>query len=254
MGTKMRSVAIKLWGYVPLFILALAWEALSRSGLVSTYALPPLSTVLLAWAQLLGDPEYYFGVGASLARAAIGLGLAVGLGTFLGTVMATWQWCNRLINPIVQLFYPLPKTALIPLTIIWFGIGNASKIFLIFLGCFLPMAMATYNGVKGVDRMLIWSAKSLGAPWWKIIRDITFRAAIPDVLAGGRTALALAFVLLVSSELLISNEGLGYLIRIFGDSSQYPKMFACSLSVMLFGLLADQGYQSLSKHLLRWRV
>jgi NitT/TauT family transport system permease protein len=254
MVTLMRSIALKLWNCVPLFLLALAWEAIARSGLVSNYALPPLTTVLAAWAQLLHDPDYYWGVCASLSRGAIGLGLAVGLGIFLGTVMASWQWCNRLIAPIVQLFYPLPKTALIPLTIIWFGIGNGSKIFLIFLGCFLPMATATYNGVKGVDRVLLWSAASLGAPRFKVVRDVVFRAAIPDILAGGRTALALAFVLLISSELLISNEGLGFLIRIFGDGSQYPKMFACSLSVMLFGFLADQGYQSLSRYLLRWQT
>jgi NitT/TauT family transport system permease protein len=254
MVPAMRKFSAGIFRYVPLLLLAVAWELLSRCGVVSSYALPPLTTILVAWAQLLGDPDYFWNVGASLARASIGLGLAVGFGIVLGTAMASLRWMNILVSPIVELFYPMPKTALIPLTIIWFGIGDGSKVFLIFIGCLLPIAVATFNGVRGVERTLMWSAASLGAPRWKIIRDVAFRGAVPDVLAGGRTALALAFVLLVSSELLMSNEGLGYLIRIFGDGSQYPKMFACSLSVMLFGFMADQAYQTLSRSLLRWRT
>ncbi|MCU4178345.1 ABC transporter permease [Bosea sp. BH3] len=240
--------------YAPLAILALLWELVSRSGVVSQYALPPLSTILAAWGDLLADPDYYRNIVASVLRGLAGLSAALVLGIALGTSMATWRSVNLTIGPIVQLFYPLPKSALIPLTIIWFGIGDSSKVFLIFLGCFLPISTATFNGVRGVERTLIWSAASLGANGWARLRDVAVMAAIPDILAGVRTALALTFVLLVSSELLISNEGIGFLIRIYGDGSQYPKMFACTFTVMLLGFLADRCFRRLSGHLLRWRT
>jgi ABC-type nitrate/sulfonate/bicarbonate transport system permease component len=239
--------------YLPLLLLALLWEGISRSGVVSAYALPPLSGVLVAWWELLTDGSFYTHVFASLGRGAAGLALALVLGVALGVSLAWWRWLNALLGPVVQMFYPLPKSALIPLTIIWFGIGDASKVFLIFLGCLLPIATATFNGVRGVDRNLFWSAASLGAGRWSLLRDVAFMGAVPDLLAGLRTALALSFVLLVSSELLISNEGLGFLIRTYGDGSQYPQMFASSMTVMAIGFAADQGFRRLSAWLLRWR-
>lgn len=242
------------WTYTPLLLLALLWEGISRGGLVSAYALPPFSNVLAAWWALLVDPTFYPHVFASLGRASAGLVIALVVGIGLGVTLAWSRLANALLGPIVQLFYPLPKSALIPLTIIWFGIGDESKVFLIFLGCLLPITTATFNGVRGVDRNLLWSASSLGASRWALIRDVAFMGAVPDMLAGLRTALAMAFVLLVSSELLISNEGLGFLIRSYGDGSQYPEMFACSMTVMAIGFTADRLFQRIAAHLLRWRA
>ncbi|MGX9963510.1 ABC transporter permease [Roseomonas sp. F4] len=249
----MGSIARTAWTYTPLLLLGLLWEGISRAGVVSAYALPPLTTVLAAWWALLVDPTFYPHVLASLNRSISGLALALVLGVALGVSLAWWRGVNAVLGPIVQMFYPLPKSALIPLTIIWFGIGDRSKIFLISLGCLLPIATATFNGVRGIDRNLIWSAASLGAGRWAMIRDVAFMGAVPDILAGLRTAIALSFVLLVSSELLISNEGLGFLIRTYGDGSQYPQMFACSMTVMAIGFAADQGFRRISAHLLRWR-
>ncbi|MCC7275963.1 MAG: ABC transporter permease subunit, partial [Alphaproteobacteria bacterium] len=122
-----------------------------------------------------------------------------------------------------------------------------------FLGCLLPIVISTYNGVRGVDRGLLWSAASLGAGRWTIMRDVAFMGAVPDILAGARAALALCFVLLISSELLISSGGLGYLIRLLGDGSQYPAMFAVILTVVALGFTADRSFQMLSRRILRWR-
>ena len=249
----MPRVLVAAWSYVPLLILAAAWELTSRSGIVSQYALPALTTVVAAWWGLLHDPDYYFNMFASLARGAAGLGLALAVGMTLGTAMAWSRWTRLLVAPIVQLFYPMPKSALIPLTIIWFGIGSSSKIFLIFLACLLPIITATFNGVKGVEKTLLWSAASLGASRWSQIRDVSFMAAVPDILAGVQTAIALAFVLLVTSELMMSNEGLGFLIRLYGDGSQYPQMFAVSLTVMILGFSANRGFRAFSDWVLRWR-
>lgn len=241
------------WRYTPLALVALTWEAVSQAGIVSPYALPPFSEVLTAWWNLLQSPSYYYNVGMSLWRGAVGFGAALLAGLSLGVLMAWFRWADNAVGPVVQIFYPMPKTALIPLTILWFGIGHMSKIFLIFLGCLLPILLSTYNGVRGADRTLLWSAYSLGAGRTTVMWDVGLRSAVPDILAGLRTALALAFVLLISSELVIANEGLGYLIRLMGDGSLYPEMFAVIFTVMLLGFTADRAFLAFTRWMLRWR-
>lgn len=248
---NLRSAFIR---YSPVLLLAAAWEASSRLGLVNEYALPPLSTVFSAWFGFLRDGSFYYHAGMSLMRAAIGLGLAAVLGIVLGISMASFRWVEAVFGPIVQLFYPMPKSALIPLTILWFGLGHSSKIFLIFLGCLLPMTLSSFNGARGTERVLLWSSASLGASRFARIRDVVFPASLPSIMAGLRTALALAFVLFVSSELVIANEGLGYLIRMTGDGGQYAAMFAVVLTVVTIGFCADRLIQALTLRVLRWRA
>jgi ABC-type nitrate/sulfonate/bicarbonate transport system permease component len=240
--------------YSPLLILALLWEAASRFGWVNEYALPPLSEVLVSWGTFLTDPSFYYHAGMSLARAGIGLSLAIVVGVCLGISMASFRWVDATVGPIVQMFYPMPKSALIPLTILWFGLGHSSKVFLIFLGCLLPMTMSSYNGARGVEKALLWSSASLGAGRWSRIRDVVFPASLPSIMAGLRTALALASVLFVSSELVIANEGLGYLIRMTGDGAQYPAMFAVVLTVVSVGFFADRMVQVATGRVLKWRA
>jgi len=239
--------------YSPLLILALLWEFCSRTGIVSEYALPPLSEILGSFRWLVLETPFFMHAGMSLARAGSGLLLAIVFGMSMGTLMASFRVVNATVGPIVQTLYPMPKSALIPLTIMWFGLGHSSKVFLIFLGCLLPIIIATYNGVKGVDRVLLWSGASLGANRFNRIVDISFMGALPAIMAGLRTSLALAFVLLVSSELVMSNEGLGFLIRMLGDGGLYPAMFAVILTVVAMGFVSDRLIQLLTAWVLRWR-
>ena len=253
-ATDMGQCAVATFKkYSPLLILAVVWEACSRLGLVSQYALPPLTEIFASFGWLLTGSPYLMHAGMSLARAGAGLALAVSVGVTIGTLMATFRSVNATLGPIVQILYPMPKSALIPLTILWFGLGHSSKVFLIFLGCLLPITIATYNGVRGVDRVLLWSGASLGASRGARILDISFMAALPSIMAGLRTSLALSFVLLVSSELVMSNEGLGYLIRMLGDGGLYPAMFAVILTVVAMGFTADRLVQALTARVLRWR-
>ena len=239
--------------YVPLLIVAVAWQLVSMTGLVSAYALPPLSDVLGSFRWLFTQTDFFYHAASSLQRAATGLGLAVTVGTVVGTLMASFRSVNATIGPLVQTLYPMPKSALIPLAIMWFGLGDLSKVFLIFLGCLLPITVASFNGVQGVDRVLLWSGASLGARRVARILDISVMAALPSILAGLRTALALSFVLLVSSELVMSNEGLGFLIRMLGDGGEYPAMFAVILTVATIGFLSDRLILAFTNYVLRWR-
>jgi ABC-type nitrate/sulfonate/bicarbonate transport system permease component len=240
--------------YAPLLILAATWEAASRLHLVSSLALPPLSDVALAWVDLVRSGELLTNGLSSLYRTGAGLAYAIVAGGALGIVMAMWRPVNAVLGPLVEVFYPMPKSALIPVTALWLGFGDGSKILLIFLGCMLPVTIGAYNGARGSDRHLVWSARSMGASRLRTMWDVVVPSALPELLNGIRTALALSFILLVSSELIVARQGFGYLIGDLGAAGSYAAMFAVVLTVAFIGFLADRVYQAVVERALRWRA
>jgi NitT/TauT family transport system permease protein len=239
--------------FLPLLLIALLWEIAPRIGLVSSLALPPLSAVLSAWVELLRDGDLVTNGASSLYRAGVGLALAVVVGAALGLFMAWWRPVNAVLSPLVELFYPMPKSALIPVTVLWLGFGDGSKILLIFLGCMLPVTIGSFNGARGSERVLIWSARSMGASRLRVLWDVVLPSAMPELLNGIRTAIALAFILLVSSELIVARQGFGYLIGFLGANGSYEGMFAVVLTVAFIGFAADRLYQMLMQRVLQWR-
>jgi NitT/TauT family transport system permease protein len=239
--------------YVPLILLAVAWEAAARTGLVSSLALPPLTSVAGAWIDLMKDGELITNGASSLWRAGAGLLLAIVLGAALGIFMAWWRPVNVLLSPLVEMFYPMPKSALIPVTVLWLGFGNGSKILLILLGCMLPVTLGAFNGARSSEQALVWSARSMGASRLRMLWDVVVPSALPELLNGIRTALALSFILLVSSELIAARQGFGYLIGFLGASGSYDAMFAVVLTVALLGFIADRLYLMLMHRALRWQ-
>jgi ABC-type nitrate/sulfonate/bicarbonate transport system permease component len=239
--------------YLPLLLLALAWEAVSRLGLVSSLALPPFTSVIAAGIDLVESGELVTNGASSLYRAAAGLGLSIVIGTLLGILMAWWRPINALVSPIVEVFYPMPKSALIPVTVLWLGFGDGSKILLIFLGCMLPITIGAFNGARSSEQVLVWSARSMGASRIRMLWDVVLPSAMPELLNGIRTALALSFILLVSSELIVARQGFGYLIGFLGANGSYESMFAVVLTVAFLGFAADRGYQAIVRRVLSWR-
>jgi NitT/TauT family transport system permease protein len=239
--------------YLPLLLLAAAWELVAQLELVSQAALPPLSHVLAAWLEMIKSGELITAGASSLWRAGAGLLLAVIVGAALGIAMAWWRPVNVLLGPLVEMFYPMPKSALIPVTVLWLGFGDASKILLIFLGCMLPVTIGAFNGARGSDQALVWSARSMGANRLRMLWDVVVPSAMPELLNGIRTALALSFILLVSSELIVARQGFGYLIGFLGANGTYDAMFAVVLTVAFLGFAADRAYQAFVNRLLLWR-
>jgi NitT/TauT family transport system permease protein len=239
--------------YLPLLLLAVAWEVTARLELVSSTALPPLSDVIRSWFDMIKDGELISNGGASLYRAGAGLALSILVGTLLGIGMAWWKPVNVIVAPIVEIFYPLPKSALIPVTVIWLGFGDGSKILLIFLGCMLPVTIGAFNGARSSEQVLVWSARSMGASRLRMLWDVVLPSAMPELLNGIRTALALSFILLVSSELIVAQKGFGYLIGFLGANGTYDAMYAVVFSVAFLGFAADRIYLLVTKRALAWR-
>ena len=235
-----------------LLLLALAWEAVTRANLVSQYALPTLSGVIVSWLHLLQDDLAYH-TSLSIMRGVAGLAAAVVIGTAAGVLMAWYRPVRLIVQPFIQLFYPLPKSALIPLTIIWLGLGDVSKITLIFVGSLLPVVVSSFNAARGVDHLLVWSARSVGARDREILWEIVIPAALPEILNGYRVALSLCFILIVAGELIIANNGIGFLISFLGEGGDYKGMFAGVLTISLIGFAADRLYVMAMRRILIWR-
>jgi NitT/TauT family transport system permease protein len=242
-----------LWRYSPLLLLAVAWQLAAHFELVSSTALPTLTAVVGAWVDLMRDGELITNGLSSLYRAGTGLALSIVVGTIAGIAMAWWKPVNVLLAPIVEIFYPLPKSALIPVTVIWLGFGDGSKILLIFLGCMLPVTLGAFNGARSSEQVLVWSARSMGASRLRVLWDVVVPSALPELLNGIRTALALSFILLVASELIVAQRGFGYLIGFLGANGSYSAMYAVVLTVAFLGFAADRAYLLITKRTLAWR-
>ena len=243
----------RLFRYLPLLLLALAWEASSRLALISEHALPPLSQVLVAWFRLAAGGDLFIHGANSLYRTGAGLLLAIAVGSVVGILIGWSRTLDVIIGPLVRMLYPMPKSALIPIMALWLGFGDGSKIVLIFLGCMLPVAISGYNGARGTEETLVWSAKSLGASQFAILIDVVLPSALPELLSGIRIALATSFILLVSSEFIAARKGLGYMIGVLGEGGVYDAMFAAVLTVALLGFIADRLYLLLMRRVLRWQ-
>jgi ABC-type nitrate/sulfonate/bicarbonate transport system permease component len=239
--------------YLPLLLLALIWEGVVQLGLISRDVLPSLSDVAAAGWKLAKEGDFWDNGLASLWRGSAGGGRARVIGAGLGNFMAWWGGVEAFMGPLVEALYPMPKSALIPVTALWLGFGDGSKILLIFLGCMLPVTLAAYNGARSCEQQLVWSARSLGASRLRVLLDVVLPSALPELLNGIRSALALSFVLLVSSELIVARKGLGYLIGFLGEGGLYDAMFAVVLVVAFLGFFADRLYQAFANRVLAWR-
>jgi NitT/TauT family transport system permease protein len=191
--------------------------------------------------------------GLSLFRQSSGFFLAMVFGIVSGILMAESRAVRNILEPLLRATFPLPKSALIPLFILWLGIGDSAKVAAVFLGCLLPIVVSTFNAARGINKQLVWSAWSLGTPKWLIPWKVVLPAALPEIMSGLRIALALSFTLMVSAEFLISQRGLGYLISTLGEDGDYAGMFAAVLAVTIIGFAADRLFLWLNDRFLAWR-
>src|SRR5690242_12387910 len=178
--------------------------------------MPSFLEVAASLAGLVGSGEIVPHTLASLARAGTGFLIAVIVGITAGVLMARVRLVQLALEPILMLIYPVPKPALIPLFMVWLGIGDFSKIAVIALACLLPVVTATFNGARSVDPVLLWSARARGTSERRLLWRVVLPAIVPQVAAGVRTAIAVAIIVLVSAEFISSQAGLGYLISNYG--------------------------------------
>ncbi|QJE00572.1 ABC transporter permease [Massilia forsythiae] len=179
---------------------------------------------------------------------AVGAGLALPLGLAMGASRIVYAW----LNPLVQLLRPIPPIAYIPLSILWFGLGNPPAIFLIALGAFFPVLMNTIAGVRQVDGIYLRAARNLGAGGTTLFLRVILPAAVPYILTGVRIGIGTAFIVVIVSEMIAVNNGLGFRILEAREYFWSDKIIAGMITIGLLGLAIDAGMNRLNNHLLRW--
>lgn len=229
------------------------WSAIAASGLVNRVLLPLPEEVLAALWRHLGDGTLLRHVAASLQR--VGQGFLLGLATAvpIGIAMGNSGVFRGLVEPLVELLRPIPPIAVIPLAILWFGIGEASKIFIIAYGAFFPILLNTIAGFGEVDPVLVRAARTLGANRTQVFRDVVLRSALPFIVVGARLGMGMAFIVLVAAELIASSEGLGYFINDARYSFRTDLVFLGMALIGVLGLGLNRLLLAAERHALRWR-
>ena len=253
---------------VPVILLAI-WQTASSMGWVNPHVLPSPLAVVQRWiAYLLPQVPYAEATGSWLAWAVsgelivdsigsmyrvivgflIGAGMALPLGLMMGASPRVYAW----LNPLAQVLRPIPPIAYIPLSILWFGLGNPPAIFLIAIGAFFPVLINTIAGVRQVDGIYIRAARNLGANQRTMFLRVMLPAAVPYILSGVRIGIGTAFIVVIVSEMIAVNNGLGFRILEAREYFWSDKIIAGMISIGMLGLAIDVGVTKLNNHLLRW--
>lgn len=229
------------------------WELICRSGIVSSLFLPAPSQIISALITMLADGEIGVSLAASIYRILVGFVLGSLIGLAVGLVTGTSALADKIGSPIVNALYPIPKIALLPLFILWLGIGELSKVTIIALGVFFPVAMNTYSGVKNVDTLLIKVAVSFNASWWKTMKSVVLPNALPMIFAGLRLAAGTSLLLLVAAEMIAAQVGIGALILHYGDLMITDRLMAGVIVLSLLGLIFNLFLQWVEKKAVPWK-
>jgi ABC-type nitrate/sulfonate/bicarbonate transport system permease component len=237
---------------LPLVLIGLLWQAASSVGLLNPSFLPSPARIGVAAYDLLTGREIRDNLFITLWRAGLGLALGSVAGIWLGLMMARSEVFRAYATPVVGGTYSLPKSALIPLFILWFGIGTVTTVCAVFLACLLPMVVNTAQGVSSTPRVLVWGAEAFGTPQHAMLWRVYLPHALPDIFAGLRIALGFSFVLAISSEMVASTNGIGKLIFMYGESGAYDYMFAAIACVVVVAFLADRLLLWFTEKSLRW--
>lgn len=236
----------------PLGILLLLWQALSVLGVLNERTMPSPIAVFSAGAEILADGDLLRNLFVTVYRAELGLLAGLVLGVALGLAMARTRAVYQWSYPIVALTYTLPKTALIPIVFLWLGVGDASSIFVVFIGAFVPIVITTFHGAEAVPEIFVWSARSAGASKRRVLWTVILPAALPQILNGVRIAQAFSIVVVISAEMVASYSGVGRFIFVYGEAGNYDLMFAAIFVVILTAFLLDRLFLLLRDRLLGW--
>jgi ABC-type nitrate/sulfonate/bicarbonate transport system permease component len=236
----------------PIVALVLIWQAAVSAGLTNPEFLPSPYSIAVATVDLARSGELFSNLWTTLLTTYGGLVIATVVGVPLGFLMAKSKAVDGFFGPLIKATYSLPKSALVPLLFLWFGIGMKTNMTVVVLACLLPLLVYTYHGVHAVPQILIWSAQAMGTPQRKIFMNVVIPASMHAILTGLRIALGFAFVLAVSAEMIAANRGIGKLMVLYGESGAYDYMFAAVVAVVIIAYFSDRALTAFSNYLLRW--
>jgi NitT/TauT family transport system permease protein len=233
--------------------LVLLWELVTRTGWVSSLFLPSPSGVIAEGLDMARSGELLGHLLRSLQRLAWGFGVGAAAGVAVGVAVGFFAMAEAVVQPIIAATFPIPKIALLPLLILWLGIGEASKVAVVALGVFFPMAINTYAGVRQADPLLIRAAVSFGAGRWSVIRKVVVPSALPMVFAGLKLGAGTALLLLVAAEQIAADAVIGFLILQSGNLMETTRLMVGIVVLSLLGVASYWLLGALERTVIRWR-
>ncbi|HJU16983.1 MAG TPA: ABC transporter permease [Stellaceae bacterium] len=248
----LRSLGRTLRAGLTLILLLAAWEAFARSGALSTFLLPPLSVVCeRVWQDALSG-DLVANLGITLYRALLGFAIAAAAGVALGIAMTRGAVLRWFFDPIVSVGFPMPKIAFLPIFMLWFGLYDTSKVTMIVFSAIFPVVTATAAATEGVEREILWSARSLGATNRQLLWEIILPAALPQILTGLQVALPVSLIVAIVTEMLMGGQGLGAAMINASRFADSPGVFAGIVEIAIAGLCLVKGMTILRRRLLLW--
>ena len=247
--TPLFSFVLGLLTLVGVFVL---WELVCHIGVYNPHLFPPPSQIGRAFFQMVASGEWASDLRSSLVRYGIGFALGNLLGIALGVLTGRVQVIRDSLAPLLNFLRSTPSVALIPLAIVWFGIGDLQKVFIVTWGVTFPVWLNTHAGVSEVEREYVWAAQSLGAGGWQIYREVYVPRALPFIIAGARMGIATAFFALAAAEMAGAFSGVGF--RIFHSHQMFrtDKMMVAILTIGLLGISCDRLFVRVMRWLLPW--
>lgn len=262
--TEPRPVTFRGGGFAPkplrwigltvfIVLIALA-ETGTRMGWISALTLPRPSDVLATFGELYQSGLFWKHLTPSLTRLVVGAVIGVSVGISVGVLIGLFSYIRSGLVPLVAAIFPIPKIALLPLFVIWFGIDEGSKYALIAFGTFTPTVVSTYGAVDNVDRTLIRMGQSFGLTWRSIVLKIVLPGALPGILSGLRISLAIAIILLVAAEMLGAEYGIGAYILEAGSLYDLERLFVGVTILSILGVTVSAVVGAIERRVLAWRV
>lgn len=236
-----------------LFAGLVLWILLGVGEVFHPSLFPPPWDVGATLLSMMADGELFRHIAVSLSRVFLGFAFATLIAIPLGIAMGLSNRVFLFVEPLVEFLRPVPPLALVPLAVVWFGIGWTSKVFLIFYGCFFAIVINTVAGMKAVEPVHVRAAQALGASRWQILMHVILRSAVPDIVVGLRLAIGLAFLLIVGAELIAASEGLGWLIWDARFHFMGDRILVGMIAIGVVGFLLNRLLQMVETHLLRWQ-
>jgi sulfonate transport system permease protein len=235
-------------------IILVTWQTLFYLGFIKPIILPPPTRIIATFWELLESGAMARHIGISVLRVLEGFGIAAVLGLGLGIAIGLSRTLDRMTDLIIQVTKPIPPLAWIPLAILWFGIGEQSKVYIIFLGAFFPIIINTIAGIRQTDHKFVEVARVLEVPSGKFISQMVIPGALPAIMTGIRVGLMVAWICVVAAELIAASSGIGYLIMDARQLSQSDVVLVGMITIGVIGKLMDSMIKRLEKRLIGWRV
>jgi NitT/TauT family transport system permease protein len=219
---------------------------------LNTDSFPTALAALGAVPSILGDKESLINILASLRRMAIAFSVALVVSVPLGLMMGRSRLVASFFNPLLMITYPVPKAALMPIIMLWLGVGDIAKMLVIFLGVSLPVIYHSFQGAKAVEEKMLWSGAAMGLTALQRMIRIVLPAALPEILTGCRTGLVLALITMVTSEMIARQSGAGNILFNSLDMGQYDTVYAMIIIIGAMGISIDAAFEKLRARLVRW--